>query len=504
VTHDSFPAATDPRPDAVLLFPGQGAYDDGALRASRTSLLAARDIFEEIDDVAARLAPGSAGVTGTVLAENPPSLASLVETAPDRLQLAIFGLSTAVHRILTGAGLTAVAHAGHSFGEIAALVGAGAFTLAQGAEIVCHRNAVLRTLGDRPGAMAALGAPAARTAALLELLGAADIALAADNSPAQTVVSGTEEGLAAVQRVAAAVPLPAVRLQSPYGFHSALMRPLVPEFSARLRRLVPGPLRTPVYSPILGRWYQDGDDYAELLAAHLIRPVRFRDAVDVLNGHGGRMFVEAGARSALTGLVRANLPDATTVTTLDGPAAAGFPRAQLAAAGYEAPVPVPAPVPQPVGTPVDVLLPGADADAGRAFWAEHGAAVLADVRRRYDAFLAARTTTVLAPQPIPAPVPAPEPEANGSAGLSRDRVYAELTAFYATALEYPPEVFTEDVDLEADLGVDSVKQTELISRLADRYGLPERPENFRLADYGTLGRITDYVIAGRIRPDLAA
>ena len=57
---------------------------------------------------------------------------------------------------------------------------------------------------------------------------------------------------------------------------------------------------------------------------------------------------------------------------------------------------------------------------------------------------------------------------------------------YATALEYPVEVLTEDVELEADLGVDSVKQTELLSRGADRYQLPARPTDFRLSDYSTM------------------
>jgi acyl carrier protein len=66
---------------------------------------------------------------------------------------------------------------------------------------------------------------------------------------------------------------------------------------------------------------------------------------------------------------------------------------------------------------------------------------------------------------------------------------------YAEALEYPPEVFGEDVELEAELGIDSVKQTELLSRVAEKYRLPERPENFRLSDYRTVGQITDYVLS---------
>jgi acyl carrier protein len=64
---------------------------------------------------------------------------------------------------------------------------------------------------------------------------------------------------------------------------------------------------------------------------------------------------------------------------------------------------------------------------------------------------------------------------------------------YAAALEYPEDVFTPDVELEAELGIDSVKQTELLARLGEQYALPPRPADFRLADYNTLGKVVDFV-----------
>jgi hypothetical protein len=61
-------------------------------------------------------------------------------------------------------------------------------------------------------------------------------------------------------------------------------------------------------------------------------------------------------------------------------------------------------------------------------------------------------------------------------------------------------VFTEAVELEADLGVDSVKQTELLSRAADRYQLPARPTDFRLSGYSTMGRVPAFVFGALIAP----
>ncbi|NHC15752.1 hypothetical protein G9H71_18375, partial [Motilibacter sp. E257] len=72
--------------------------------------------------------------------------------------------------------------------------------------------------------------------------------------------------------------------------------------------------------------------------------------------------------------------------------------------------------------------------------------------------------------------------------IDRSDVLDTLVSMYAAALEYPPEVFTPDTELEAELGVDSVKQTELLARVGDTYALPPLPAGFRIADHGTLGR----------------
>ncbi len=73
-------------------------------------------------------------------------------------------------------------------------------------------------------------------------------------------------------------------------------------------------------------------------------------------------------------------------------------------------------------------------------------------------------------------------------------MFADLVTMYAEALEYPEEVFTADTDLEGELGVDSVKQTELLARVSDRYALPESDAGFRVADYPTLGAIAQLVV----------
>jgi acyl carrier protein len=94
--------------------------------------------------------------------------------------------------------------------------------------------------------------------------------------------------------------------------------------------------------------------------------------------------------------------------------------------------------------------------------------------------------------------------AAASSGLSRTQLFNELVNIYAEAMEYPPEVFSEAVELEAELGIDSVKQTEIVGRVSGLYGLPPLPANFRMSDYKTMGQIADFVFAHQRKATNAA
>lgn len=82
---------------------------------------------------------------------------------------------------------------------------------------------------------------------------------------------------------------------------------------------------------------------------------------------------------------------------------------------------------------------------------------------------------------------------NLSAGIpTTEQVIADLRGFYAATLEYPPEMVTPDADMESDLGVDSMQQSELLVRVAARYGL--EPEDVNPGFYVTLADVANYVI----------
>ncbi|XRQ05548.1 acyltransferase domain-containing protein [Actinomadura welshii] len=451
--------------DVVLLLPGQGAYLPDAMPrlAARHPEVAA--VVGEVD--AACVSDGMKPVSDVLLAEAPPTLDALMTDDPEMLQLALYASNLAMHRLLTRAGVRPALLVGHSLGEISALVAAGAFDVADGTRIMIERNRALRGVRE-PGGMTALGASAERAAALVALVDDPGLVVAVENAPRQTVLSGPVAALEKAEALAGALGITATRFRAPFAFHNPALAAAASGFTAAVRGLQ-RPIRTPVFSPILGRAYSDADDLAALLGSHLTVPVRFLDALRSLHARGADVYVECGARAALTGLVRATLPDVTALACADGLQDPQRSFAQVVQrlsektalevtedAGAEPSAPVRS---EPAEPPVTHAVP----DAGP-------------------------------PEPDTAPAPA--------GNLDRDAVVLALREFYALTLEYPVDVVEEDAELEADLGVDSLKQTELLRQVAERYGIDGAEEGFRIGDAATLGRLADLIV--RTAPAAAA
>ncbi|WP_244202935.1 acyl carrier protein, partial [Streptomyces rhizosphaericus] len=106
-----------------------------------------------------------------------------------------------------------------------------------------------------------------------------------------------------------------------------------------------------------------------------------------------------------------------------------------------------------------------------------------------------------APAPTPATPVAPvavAPVASpSSAGLDYETVLAELRTLYGDFLGYPPDLLGEDDGLEAELGVESLKQVALLGMVSDRYELPDLRANSSLLTVGTLRRIAEAVVQAR-------
>ncbi|MEO6081962.1 MAG: acyl carrier protein, partial [Umezawaea sp.] len=100
--------------------------------------------------------------------------------------------------------------------------------------------------------------------------------------------------------------------------------------------------------------------------------------------------------------------------------------------------------------------------------------------------------------PLPAEPPVVKRATAPAAQVDRENLLVEVRSVYAAALEYPEEVFADDVLLEAELGVDSVKQIELMTRVASHYGISEQARGVRLADCDTMGKVVDFLHAALV------
>jgi acyl transferase domain-containing protein/acyl carrier protein len=468
----------------AVLFPGQGAFDGSALHAASKRYPQVSQVFKAIDMVSQE--QFSAQLSDILFGAEPPTIERLLAEQPWVSQLAIFGADVAAYQVLAWHGLRPDVLVGHSLGEIAALVAANVFTVEDGARVVAHRVRVVADQDLASGRMVALAAGTARAQRIVDLVEDDRLAVAVENHDGQTVVSGPGSAVDSVVGIAGHLRIGTVEVKSPFPFHTPMLAAAVPRFAERLRATPRHPLDIPVFSPILGRHYRDDDDLANLLATHLVTPVAFSAGVRTLYDDGVRQFVEAGCLGALSGLVSKVLPDGgEPVTTWrsfllqHGEPALDGTLADLRHHGLAG---------GSVGERLaELVAPDVHADVFARFWATAGAQITELIRDRLTEFQTGVTVEPAAPDSVATPVTPVTPS------IDRDALGAEIRAIYSEALEYPEEVFTDDVLLEAELGVDSVKQVELLSRVTERYGLPADNGNFWLADHDTMGKIIDAV-----------
>ena len=116
---------------------------------------------------------------------------------------------------------------------------------------------------------------------------------------------------------------------------------------------------------------------------------------------------------------------------------------------------------------------------------------------------AAAPPPVTAPPPAVAAPQAPVQAAAPAATVAKrpgDVVSAKVLEIVAAKTGYPPDMLDMDLDLEADLGVDTVKQAETFAAVREAFSIP-RVENLRLREFPTLKHVVQFVFTHR--PDLA-
>jgi [acyl-carrier-protein] S-malonyltransferase len=295
----------------AFVFPGQGSQAVGMGRSLAEAFPAARRLFEEVDEALSQR-------LSRLMFEGPESELTLTENA----QPALMAASLAVVRVLEAeAGLDIGGQiefvAGHSLGEYSALAAARALAVSDAARLLKLRGqAMQRAVPVGEGAMAALiglDLEAARRVALKATCAGLDhdeiCAVANDNAPGQTVVSGHRSAveraivIAREQGVRRSVLLP---VSAP--FHSPLLAPAADAMAAALASVVLRRPLVPLVSNVTARPVDDPGEIKALLIQQVTGMVRWRESVLFLAASGVEEIVEIGVGHVLTGLVKRIAP----------------------------------------------------------------------------------------------------------------------------------------------------------------------------------------------------
>ncbi|MFD4864884.1 type I polyketide synthase [Streptomyces sp. NPDC058412] len=433
------------RPVVAFLFTGQGSEFPGMTAGLHRDSPAYRRYLAEADEA---LAPH----LGTSVRELILGGDERVHR-PEFAQPALFAVGYALARTLTSLGITPAAVLGHSLGEYAAAVIAGALSLDEAARLVVRRGALMGELPAGGGMLAAGTGPEG----LAELLaGEPGTVLAALNGPADTVVSGPLEALERIGRALADRGVRVRQLPVSHAFHSPLMAPAAAGLRTEPVRCEPPAV--PVASTRHGRMLRHELMDAGYWADQIEEPVLMDTALgalvaDVAPTH----LIEIGPRGTLLQIAArgGRAAAAELLHPAPGAGATGRELAETVAALYRG--------------GLDPLWEELYAPGHRVVEALNPY-VFSSAQRHWDRQALVHTTQ---PQPAP-PQPAgpvavpPVAEPPGTGAHADDPVLLAVVQAVTEVGGYPPERVVREARFYEDLGFDSVMIMQLKNQVEAR------------------------------------
>ncbi len=481
----------------VLLAPGQGSQKPGSVASVRRW-------------------PAGAGVLSRIESHLGHDLDRLeAEGAATRaLHPLLFGVSTAWAAVAHAAGLPVAGALGHSLGEYAALAATDALSPEQGLDLVQARGQALASCAR--GSMLAVDLPQDEARLLAQQSG---LALAAVNDPTSAVLSGPSEAVAALRAELKLRGLRCTILAVEHAFHSPSIQPAATALRAALAQADIDSGTAPVWSAATAEVMHD--PAADLTAA-LTQPVRFADAVAAVPSDA--IFVELGPGRVLSRRVQRCRPGATAIALDPSPGDAGrgtcAAAVALLAAGHPGLAEQLAATPtEPTQVAAPPAAPNADAPPSPTppRPSQPAPALQSEARRVQDLRIAALADPAHQPayqaarkllldrlaaldagaEPAPTPVahvpaspavPAASEPAPASVPASDTR--AAVVAAIVEVTGYPADFLTDDADLEAELGVDSIRKMEILGMLQDQLGFTTHESDYaELANLNITGLV---------------
>ena len=482
-------------------------------------------MWEEADSVlAAQLPKPLSGYVYPETVDDESGDVALTET--DIAQPAIGVADMVLNHILTDLGVRPDMCIGHSYGEYAALCSAGVIAFGDLITLSEARGRAMQVARrSESGAMVAVSAPADVVAPMVANL--TDVVIANLNGPFQTVVSGRMAGIDWLLKACADSGLKATKLNVGAAFHSPMVESAKQPLRDALDRVRFAPSTVPVYANTTAEPHsREPESIKDQLVEHLVSPVRFQDSVDHMRRDGASVFVEVGPGSTLTSLAGGILRETDSVVLgvdhRDGWFGLLNALARLFVAGvswsaerlhkhcsnhdgsqfgdvrrptYNRKAQPARETEKALGAPSDSRHQVAAAmeryerlmkmflESQARVMVEYIGGSSADERRQLVPPRQSEKT-----QPSGAITAADSPrltEASGQSDATTDAgndppkgdrsseyMLDRLRSIVASLTGYPPDMLDPDLDLEADLGIDSIKRVEILVALQQQSLLP--------------------------------
>ena len=295
---------TPNKPKRAFLFPGQGVQKVGMGKDIYEQYEVARKIYDQAEEI-------SGMPIKQMCFEGPEELLNKTENT----QMAIFVTSLAELEVLKQKGISADIAVGLSLGEYTALVYAGVISFDDGVKLIQKRGYYMGNLvPDEDFSMAAvIGLESSKIEEICNQI-SGFVVPANYNYSKQTVISGNTIAVdEAIEKLKQAGAGRVVKLNTSGPFHTAKLNEAKKTFEQDLQNIefhmeniddtgANGKVR--VIKNIDGTFYRKDDNIKEILANHIVSPVRFDKAIQLMNEYGIEEFVEVGPGNALSGFVK--------------------------------------------------------------------------------------------------------------------------------------------------------------------------------------------------------
>ena len=283
----------------AVLFPGQGSQFIGMGKEFLETRETARQLFARADAIS--------GLPLTRYCLEGP-MSELTRTL--HLQPAVTAVNMAVWDAFKESGVAVDCVAGHSLGEYSALYAAGVLNAEDTLRLVADRGRLMEREASRnPGGMlAVVGLGYEEVGEVLERLDTDRVVVANYNWAKQIVLSGEQEGLAAAAEKVAELRGKTIPLKVSGAWHSPLVAGAVDDFLLEMESIAFNAPDIPVYFNVIGGLEGRPEAMRQIMARQIASMVRWLDIIEAMLERRVTIFIEAGPKNVLSGLLKKIIP----------------------------------------------------------------------------------------------------------------------------------------------------------------------------------------------------